>query len=132
MPGQALKITAAAILSMSLSGCIMEAYDSQARSDAKSWIGEPIQKVAKRFGQPDAVSSGDAGKTKYVWKEYENYSNDYNYTYYEQGQGMTPNSTVLTAKTGTGNQSGYYTGIDEFYADASGTVGDATARGECR
>ena len=72
----------------------MEAYDSQARSDAKSWIGEPIQKVAKRFGQPDSVSSGDAGKTKYVWKEYENYSNDYNYTYYEQGQGMTPNSTV--------------------------------------
>lgn len=131
MRGKVLKAGAAAILSISLAGCAMEAYDSKARSDAMSWIGEPIAKVIKRFGQPESVS-GDAAKKKYVWKEYENYSNDYTYTYYEQGHGSTPNSTVLNQKTGTGNQSGYYTCIYVFYADASGTVVDATAKGECR
>lgn len=68
-----------------------------------------------------------------MWKEYENYSHDYDYTYYEQGHGNTPNSfLVLNQKTGTANQSGYYTCIYEFFADASGRVVDATARGECR
>lgn len=75
---------------------------------------------------------GDAARQKYVWKEYENYSHDYDYTYYEQGHGNTPNSSVLNQKTGTANQSGYYTCIYEFFADASGRVVDATARGECR
>ena len=63
-----------------------------------------------------------------MWKEYENYSHDYDYTYYEQGHGNTPNSSVLNQKTGTANQSGYYTCIYEFFADASGRVVDATAR----
>lgn len=128
---QALKITVPAILLVSVSGCIQEAYDSQARSDAKSWIGKPIQSVVERFGQPTSVSD-DSANRKYVWKEYENYSHDYDYTYYEQGSGMTPNSVVLNQKTGVANQSGYYTCIYEFYADASGIVTDATARGECR
>ncbi|EIY2736851.1 hypothetical protein, partial [Pseudomonas aeruginosa] len=94
-------------------------------------IGLPIQDVIKRFGEPERVT-GDAARQKYVWKEYENYSHDYDYTYYEQGHGNTPNSSVLNQKTGTANQSGYYTCIYEFFADASGRVVDATARGECR
>ncbi|HIE3930668.1 TPA: hypothetical protein ACXNHW_001664 [Pseudomonas aeruginosa] len=131
MPVLALRLTALAALAFSVSGCVMEAYGSRARSDAQSWIGLPIQDVIKRFGEPERVT-GDAARQKYVWKEYENYSHDYDYTYYEQGHGNTPNSSVLNQKTGTANQSGYYTCIYEFFADASGRVVDATARGECR
>ncbi|EPJ2928580.1 hypothetical protein [Pseudomonas aeruginosa] len=120
MPVLALRLTALAALAISVSGCVMEAYGSRARSD-----------VIKRFGEPERVT-GDAARQKYVWKEYENYSHDYDYTYYEQGHGNTPNSSVLNQKTGTANQSGYYTCIYEFFADASGRVVDATARGECR
>ncbi|WP_171428946.1 hypothetical protein [Pseudomonas aeruginosa] len=118
MPVLALRLTALAALVISVSGCVMEAYGSRARSDAQSWIGLPIQDVIKRFGEPERVT-GDAARQKYVWKEYENYSYDYDYTYYEQGHGNTPNSSVLNQKTGTANQSGYYTCIYEFFADAS-------------
>ncbi len=110
MPVLALRLTALAALVISVSGCVMEAYGSRARSDAQSWIGLPIQDVIKRFGEPERVT-GDAARQKYVWKEYENYSHDYDYTYYEQGHGNTPNSLVLNQKTGTANQSGYYTCI---------------------
>ena len=123
MPVLALRLTALAALAISVSGCVMEAYGSRARSDAQSWIGLPIQDVIKRFGEPERVT-GDAARQKYVWKEYENYSHDYDYTYYEQGHGNTPNSSVLNQKTGTANQSGYYTCIYEFFADASGRVVD--------
>ncbi|HBS7360108.1 TPA: hypothetical protein RRX17_005004 [Klebsiella pneumoniae] len=97
-----LRLTALATLAISLSGCVMEAYGSRARSDAQSWIGMPIQDVIKRFGEPERVT-GDAARQKYVWKEYENYSYDYDYTYYEQSNGSTSNSVVLNEKTGTAN-----------------------------
>ncbi|MDF5808356.1 hypothetical protein P4123_13085 [Pseudomonas aeruginosa] len=76
MPVLALRLTALAALAISVSGCVMEAYGSRARSDAQSWIGLPIQDVIKRFGEPERVT-GDAARQKYVWKEYENYSHDY-------------------------------------------------------
>lgn len=70
MPVLALRLTALAALAISVSGCVMEAYGSRARSDAQSWIGLPIQDVIKRFGEPERVT-GDAARQKYVWKEYE-------------------------------------------------------------
>ncbi|MFU3900548.1 hypothetical protein ACM7HA_22550, partial [Pseudomonas aeruginosa] len=70
MPVLALRLTALAALVISVSGCVMEAYGSRARSDAQSWIGLPIQDVIKRFGEPERVT-GDAARQKYVWKEYE-------------------------------------------------------------
>ncbi|MDF5948327.1 hypothetical protein P4129_20330 [Pseudomonas aeruginosa] len=62
-----------------------------------------------------------------MWKNCENYSHDYDYTYYEQGHGSRQ-QLGPEQKTGTANQSGYYTCIYEFFADASGRVVDATAR----
>ncbi|MBG7050681.1 hypothetical protein I5J19_20845 [Pseudomonas aeruginosa] len=59
MPVLALRLTALAALAISVSGCVMEAYGSRARSDAQSWIGLPIQDVIKRFGEPERVTGGN-------------------------------------------------------------------------
>ena len=64
----------------------MEAYGSRARM--QSWIGLPIQDVIKRFGEPERVTGMPPGRS--TWKEYENYSHDYDYTYYEQAMAIRP------------------------------------------
>ncbi len=131
MAERTLKLAAAALLSISVSGCVTTAYNSQALADAKSWVGHPIQKVIKAYGEPLRVT-GDVGKRKYMWKDYEDYSHDYTTTRYEQAPGYTPGSTIMVERQGTATKSGYYTCISEFYVDAAGIVTDADARGECR
>lgn len=131
MPVLVLRLTALAASAISVSGYVMEVHGGRARSDARSRIGLPIQDVAKRLGEPERMT-GDAARQRYVRKEYENYSHDYGYTYYEQGHGNAPNGSVLNQEAGTANQSSYYTCIHEFFADVSGRVTDTTTRDECR
>ena len=131
MAERTLKLAAAALLSISVSGCVMTAYNSKALADAQSWVGYPIERVLKAYGEPERIT-GDAAKRKYVWKDYEDYSYDYTTTRYEQAPGYTPGSTIMVERQGTANKSGYYTCISEFYVNAAGIVTEATARGECR
>ena len=63
MPVLALRLTALAALAISVSGCVMEAYGSRARSDGQSWIGLPIQDVIKRFGEPERVTGMPPGRS---------------------------------------------------------------------
>lgn len=131
---QTLKGIVLAVASMGVAGCVTEAYYSQARDDAKSWIGHPIQDVIKRYGEPKTVK-GDAQQKEYRWVDYTDYSYDYEVTHHEQGPegaGPTVNGENMVAKTTTATKSGYYTCISVFVVDASGVVTDATAKGECQ
>lgn len=126
-----MRSIALVLIALGMSGCVTEAYNSQARADAKTWIGRPIQEMIRRTGEPQEIR-GDSSSKKYIWKNYAAYSVDYAVIRQESGHGPKVGTVGLYNKSEMANKSGYYTCITEYDVDAAGLIVGATARGECR